>query len=101
MLYHKDVTYLAVFLGVPVLGYIEPIPGIPPTASHLRDLVRGLTGTKGVILHTSFQPRDGPEFLARNLGWTQMQLEVSLDADGTSYLNHIEAWVDALVGSEP
>ena len=102
VLYHKDINYLAAFLGVPVLGYIEPIPGIPPTASHLRDLVRGLAGTKGVILHTSFQPRDGPEFLARNLGWTrtQLQLEVPLDADGAGYLDHIEAWVDALVGSE-
>jgi zinc/manganese transport system substrate-binding protein len=103
VLYHKDINYLAAFVGVPVLGYLEPIPGIPPTASHLRDLVQGLAGTKGVILHTSFQPRDGPEFLARNLGWTrtQLQLEVPLDAGGTGYLDHIEAWVNALVGSEP
>lgn len=103
VLFHRDLNYLAAFLDVPVLGYIEPIPGIPPTASHLSDLVQGLAGTKGVILHTSFQPRDGPEFLARNLGWarTQLQLEVPLDADGTDYIGHIDAWVDALVGSEP
>jgi zinc/manganese transport system substrate-binding protein len=89
-------------LDVPVLGYIEPIPGIPPTAAHLRDLVQRLSGTRGVILHSRFQSSDGPEFLARNLGWERVQLplEVPLDADGTAYLDHIDAWVDALVGAD-
>jgi zinc/manganese transport system substrate-binding protein len=100
VLYHRDVNYLAAFLNVPVLGYIEPVPGIPPTASHLRDLVQRLSGSKGVILHSTFQSSDGPEFLVRNLGWerVQLQLEVSLDADGADYLDHIDAWVNALVG---
>jgi zinc/manganese transport system substrate-binding protein len=101
VLYHRDANYLAEFLRVPVLGYIEPIPGIPPTASHLRDLVQSLSGSKGTIVHNSYQPGDGPEFLARNLGWkrTQLQLEVPIDADGTGYLDHIDKWVDALAGS--
>ena len=101
VLYHRDVNYLAAFLNVPVLGYIEPVPGIPATASHLRDLVQRLSGSRGVILHSSFQSSEGPEFLARNLGWrrVQMQLEVSLGADGEAYLNHIDAWVKALVSA--
>jgi zinc/manganese transport system substrate-binding protein len=101
VLYHRDVNYLAAFLNVKVLGYIEPVPGIPPTASHLRDLVQRLSGTRGVILHSSFQASDGPEFLVRNLGWRRIQLplEVSLGADGDAYLEHIDAWVSALVGT--
>jgi zinc/manganese transport system substrate-binding protein len=101
VLYHRDVNYLAAFLNVPVLGYIEPVPGIPPTASHLRDLVQRLSGSRGVILHSSFQSSDGPEFLMRNLGWrrVQLQLEVSLGADGEAYLDHIDAWVNALVSA--
>jgi zinc/manganese transport system substrate-binding protein len=101
VLYHRDVNYLAAFLNVPVLGYIEPVPGIPPTASHLRDLVQRLSGSRGVILYSSFQSSEGPEFLARNLGWhrVQMQLEVSLGADGEAYLKHIDAWVTALVSA--
>jgi zinc/manganese transport system substrate-binding protein len=103
VLYHRDVNYLAAFLNVPVLGYIEPVPGIPPTASHLRDLVRRLMGSRGVIIHSSFQPRDGPEFLARSLGWrrVQLQLEVPLGADDTAYLAHIDQWVGALVRADP
>jgi len=101
VLYHRDVNYLAAFLDVPVLGYIEPVPGIPPTASHLRDLVQRLSGTRGVILHSSFQSSEGPEFLARTLGWqrVQRQLEVPLGADGEAYLDHIDAWVRALVSA--
>ena len=103
ILYHRDVNYLAAFLNVPVLGYIEPVPGIPPTASHLRSLVERLSGSRGVILHSSFQSSEGPEFLARNLGWprVQRQLEVALGADGAGYLDHIDAWVNALVRAAP
>jgi zinc/manganese transport system substrate-binding protein len=101
--YHKDVNYLAAFLGIPVLGYVEPLPGIPPTASHLRDLVSRLTGSKGVILYNSYHPSEGPEFLSRQLGWKsrQLQLEVPLDATGTTYLNHIDQWVQASTGAIP
>jgi zinc/manganese transport system substrate-binding protein len=86
-----------------VLGYIEPVPGIPPTASHLRDLVQRLKGTRGVILYSSFQSSTGPEFLARSLQWrrVQLQLEVSLGADDTAYLEHIDDWVNALVRADP
>jgi zinc/manganese transport system substrate-binding protein len=100
VLYHKDSSYLATLLGIPILGYIEPIPGVPPTASHLSDLVRQLTGTKGVVLSTTFQPRDGPEFLRRNLGWNtvQLPLEVPIEANGTTYLDHIDRWVHAMIG---
>jgi zinc/manganese transport system substrate-binding protein len=101
VLYHRDVNYLAAFLDVPVLGYVEPVPGIPPTASHLRDLIQRLSGSTGVILHSSFQSSEGPEFLARNLGWrrVQLQLEVPLGASGADYLDHIDAWVNALAGT--
>jgi zinc/manganese transport system substrate-binding protein len=96
--YHKDGNYLASLLDVPILGFIEPLPGIPPTASHLRDLVRRLSGTSGVILYNSFHPREGPQFLSRNLDWKdrQLQLEVSLDAAGAAYLDHIDTWVEAI-----
>jgi zinc/manganese transport system substrate-binding protein len=96
--YHKDGDYLAVLLGVPILGYIEPLPGIPPTTSHLNGLVRRLKGGRGVILFDSFHSPQGPEFLSRSLGWknVQLQLECSLDADGPVYLDHIAKWVEAI-----
>lgn len=103
VLYHKDGNYLAAFLGVSVLGYVEPLPGIPPTASHLRDLVTRLAGTRGVILYNAYQSREGPDFLGRQLGWktVQLPLEVPLDAGGAAYLALIDQWVQAIAGVTP
>jgi zinc/manganese transport system substrate-binding protein len=99
--YHRDGNYLAALLGVPVLGWLEPLPGLPPTASHLRDLVGRLQGARGVILYGSFHPRNGPDFLSRQLGWkaVQLQIEVPLDATGAEYLAHIDQWVTAITGT--
>jgi zinc/manganese transport system substrate-binding protein len=102
VLYHKDANYLTALLGVPILGYVEPLPGIPPTATHLQGLVRSLLGRKGVILHNTFQSPDGPSFIARNLGWKveRLQLEVDLRADGVGYLDHIDRWVTAIASGK-
>jgi zinc/manganese transport system substrate-binding protein len=101
--YHKDGNYLAAFLDTPILGYVEPLPGIPPTASHLRDLVQRLSGRRGVILYNSYHSSNGPDFLARNLGWpkVQLQLEVALHSDAMGYLDHIERWVTAIASGKP
>lgn len=101
--YHKDGNYLAYLLNVPILGFVEPLPGIPPTAAHLKSLVEGLKGRKGVILYNTFHSPDGPSFLSRNLGWPakRLQLEPPLEANGKAYLDHLEQWVAAVVGATP
>jgi zinc/manganese transport system substrate-binding protein len=102
VLYHKDGNYLMAFVDVPVLGYVEPLPGIPPTASYLRDLVQRLTGQRGVILYTTAQSPQGPDFLAKALGWKteRLPLEPSLDATADEYLTLVDRWVSAVAGSK-
>ncbi len=102
LLFHKDVNYLAALLGVPILGYVEPLPGIPPTASHLRELTGRFRGQKGVILFTDFQPGQGPEFLARNLGWPKVRLplEPAVGATSEEYLKLIDRWVDGVASGK-
>jgi zinc/manganese transport system substrate-binding protein len=103
LLYHKDANYLTALFGVPVLGYIEPLPGIPPTGQHLRDLVARLRGQRGVILFTNFQSDQGPNFLARNLGWPveRLPLEPGLDATSADYFVLIGRWVAAIAKAKP
>ncbi len=38
--YHTSFNYLARWLGMRIVGYIESKPGIPPTISHIMNLVR-------------------------------------------------------------
>jgi len=96
--FHKDVVYLADLLGVAILGYVEPLPGVPPTASNLAELSARFRGKKGVLLYTEFQASKGPEFLARTLGWpaVRLPLEPPVGATAEEYLKLIDRWVDAV-----
>lgn len=99
--YHKDMNYLLGRFGVPVAGYLEPLPGIPPTARHLSGLVAQLRGTEGVVTHLPFQPADGPAFLSRELGWPVVRRPSNVPVRGGAedYLALIDGWVTALEGA--
>lgn len=98
VMYHKDGDYLMARLGMPILGYVEPLPGIPPTATHLAGLVNRLRGSHGVILHTVYQSNAGIHTLAKQLGWQTyaLPLDPGAGADGNAYFSLIDSWVSAL-----
>jgi zinc/manganese transport system substrate-binding protein len=102
VLYHKDANYLLALLGAPILGYVEPLPGIPPSADHLSGLVGQLKGKRGVILYTDYQSAQGPDFLARQLGWPKARLapEVPLNGDASAYFEMIDGWVKAVASGK-
>ena len=96
--YHSDPDYLLAALNVPLLGHIEALPGIPPTASHLRSLIQDLSGQSGVIWTVRFQPARPGEHLAAQLGWPTFHLpsQVAMDADAEAYFEMIDRWVKTL-----
>jgi len=97
--YHKDANYLAERFGITMVGFIEPLPGVPPTARHLRDLVAQLRSLdQGLITYMVFQPDRGPRFMAENLGWPlrEMNLEPPLGATAEEYFSLIDSWIDAV-----
>jgi zinc/manganese transport system substrate-binding protein len=99
--YHRDVVYLLDRFGIPHLGTLEPVPGVPPTASHVAGLVDALRGTDGVVVRAVYQPPQAAERVADALGWATvaLPLEPPLGADGDAYLAHIGQWVDALAAT--
>ena len=98
LLYHKDANYLMERLGVPVFGFIEPVPGLPPTARHISELVSELDGRQGMIFHLVFQPAQGPDRIGDALGWPVFRMESNVGEQGTldDYLAMIESWVEKL-----
>lgn len=101
LLYHKDADYLMARFKVPVLGYLEPLPGVPPTAPHLLGLAQRLRGGKGVILHTVFQSGAGVDTLAGQLGWRHAALPIDPPAGSgaAAYFALIDQWVAALAAA--
>lgn len=98
VLYHRDAKYLLDLFGIPLLGLLEQVPGVPPTGAHIRMLSERLAGARGVILYTPYQPDNPPRALAKAIGWrtVKLPLEPPLKADGEAYLAHIDLWIDAL-----
>ena len=101
--FHLDVNYLLARFEVPLLGMLEPVPGVPPTAAHIKALTARLSGQPGIVLFTTYQPDRAPKSVAKALGWpsVRLQLEPPLEADGDGYLEHIGHWIDALERSRP
>ncbi|HET6372779.1 MAG TPA: metal ABC transporter substrate-binding protein [Candidatus Polarisedimenticolia bacterium] len=50
--YHKDFSYFARRFGLDVVEYVEPKPGIPPSAKHLAELTQMLQGGQVKLLLT-------------------------------------------------
>jgi zinc/manganese transport system substrate-binding protein len=98
VLFHKEANYLMALLEVPVLGYIEPLPGIPPSAAHLQGLVEKLRGRQGIVMRIEYQPPQGPAFVGRALGWpvVALPLDPPLSAGAEEYLALIDRWVEAV-----
>ncbi|TVP91534.1 MAG: zinc ABC transporter substrate-binding protein [Pseudomonadaceae bacterium] len=96
--YHEDLDYLSEWLPVEVVGYLEPVPGIPPTARHLRELTSSLSGTDGRVLYAVFQPERGARYLQEQLGWSVYPLPLE-PAQPTldSYLSLLAQWADVFI----
>jgi zinc/manganese transport system substrate-binding protein len=101
VLYHRDADYLFRLVNVPILGYIEPVPGIPPSASHLEGLVKRLQGQRGVVIRHAYHPPRGAEFVAKELGWKVVELpsDPPLDASADDYFALIDRWVEVLASA--
>ncbi|MCR9091838.1 MAG: zinc ABC transporter substrate-binding protein, partial [Proteobacteria bacterium] len=90
--------YLAQALNIPLVGTIEPLPGVPPTASHLSGLVRDLKGGEGVVVARVYQPDKPSRFMAQQLGWPVHLLpsDVNPGEGADAYLELIGRWVAAM-----
>ena len=69
VVYHKSFTYLIDWLGMKQVGALEPKPGIPPTASHLKKLLHQLRSSPAdLIIRTPYEPDDAGEWLSEKTG---------------------------------
>lgn len=67
--YHKYFEYLAYEFGFAIVGYMEPKPGIPPTASHIEELIEAMKGVKtsGILISTAYSTHEA-ESLSTDTG---------------------------------
>ena len=77
--HHKSWAYLEDWLGLVEVANLEPVPGIPPTASHLATLLaRFGKGGADYIIRAPFQDPKASEWLAKRTGIPAVMLPLTV-----------------------
>jgi zinc/manganese transport system substrate-binding protein len=96
--YHSSWVYFAKAFGFNIAAKIEPVPGIPPTANHLVELVKIIQDQQvKLVIQEPYFSDDGANYLARETGVRILKLAPSCsDVSAASYLNHFQEIINAL-----
>ena len=100
MAYHNNWAYFARRFRLNLAGFIEPKPGVPPSAAHLAALIKRMAAENvEIILRQPHEPEKNAEFLARKSGARVVQLAASVGAaaDARDYLSLFDSNVAALL----
>ena len=83
--YHQSWDYFCNSLGLKVVATIEPKPGIPPSAKHLRDVVQTVKaeGAK-VLLVEPYYPDKPVKYVQRETGVKVLRLPIYLTKEDES-----------------
>jgi ABC-type Zn uptake system ZnuABC Zn-binding protein ZnuA len=101
--YHASWVYFAHAFGLETVGTAEPVPGLPPTAKHLDELVRIAKERKvPVLIQEPYFSDDAGSFLARETGLRPVKVAPSCDGpEAGSYLAHFDDVLKQVAGSAP
>lgn len=75
VVHHKDWSYLFDWLGIKVVGSLEPKPGLPPSAGHLARLKQQVESQAvQMIIHTAYQSPRAAQHLSQQTGVKVVEL---------------------------
>lgn len=100
--HHKSWVYLERWLEIEEVANLEPIPGIPPTASHLSQLVsRFKDGGADFIIRSSYQDAKPSEWLAQRSGIPDVMLPITLGGsdEATDLFGLFDDIINRLLGT--
>lgn len=94
--HHKSWVYLENWLGLDEVATLEPLPGIPPTASHLASLLKQF-GDKGAdyIIRAPYQSDKPSEWLSERTGIPAVMLPSTVG--GTEQATNLFTWFDDII----
>lgn len=82
IVYHKNWSYLLNWLKIDVIADLEPVPGLPPTSSHLASLLTKVRSNKpDFILVANYQDDKGAQWLSRKSGVPVLRLPFTVGAN--------------------
>jgi len=99
--YHRSWSYFAAAFGFDVAANVEPVPGIPPTAKHLAELIDiAKSRHVPVLIQEPYFPTESGKFLQRSAGVRPVVASPSCDQPTAgSYLAHFDAILAGMAGA--
>lgn len=94
--HHKGFTYLIAWLGMREVGDLEPLPGIPPTTSHLAELVEQMKRAPAkMIVYSSYDDPRAAQFVSQRTGIPAVMLPFTVG--GSDRAKDLFGYFDDLV----
>jgi len=93
--YHQSAIYFLRRFGLKAFGTLEVKPGIPPSASHISDLITRMNDQHvTAVAIESIYPKRFPDLIQRETGAKYVVVPYSVGSLGTkSYIDMIDMWV--------
>ena len=85
VVYHKNWSYFSDWLGLSEVGVLEPRPGIPPSPSHLKNLLNQLKEKPArIIISTPFENPKASAWLSQQTGITNLVFPYTVGGNNQS-----------------
>jgi zinc/manganese transport system substrate-binding protein len=98
--YHESFDDFAHWAGLRLVANIEPVPGVPPSASHLESLLEQLNQQQVMmVIQEHFRDREASEWLARqrNIPWKVLPADVGASAKSDDLFHWFDDMISTLV----
>jgi ABC-type Zn uptake system ZnuABC Zn-binding protein ZnuA len=99
--YHKNWGYFTDLFGIEVVDYVEPKPGIPPSARHVFELIGKIRSDNiTALLAASYFSPQQIAAIADRTGCTAVRVPLGPGVDGIEdYFALIDRWIDRLLAA--
>ena len=103
VVHHKSWEYFLNWLEIDIAAAIEPLPGIPPTTSHLSKLVTQMESKPAyAIVRAPFTSKKGSTWLAKKTGICAIELAYTVGGSerASDLFTLFESMIDQLLGAK-
>jgi zinc/manganese transport system substrate-binding protein len=100
--YHKNWIYFTETFGMQVVGYIEPKPGIPPSAKHVQQMIQTIRDQKiELMLVASYFERNSTRMIEEKTGVKAVYLPLFVEGvpEVSDNFELVDYWIDQILNS--
>ncbi|MBN2356321.1 zinc ABC transporter substrate-binding protein [candidate division KSB1 bacterium] len=98
--YHKNWAYFADTFGLEIAGFVEPKPGIPPSAKHVQNTINLIKEQNiDLMLIATYFEKSTPQMIEARTGVKAVYLPISCGAvPGTENIfDLVDYWIDTIL----